>query len=281
MEIIVNINAANLEQSAVASIADLTPVTTFPQLVLGDSEPLIIKFTDAGVAPAWAGDDGYTLVVALGSLDVNGLLTKTITQSFTPVTGGWTGRLNLATQQLIDAMVFSVGNSVNWSRYPLGARFPGPVPTLGWFYLQIRVMDPAGNVETFAMLRMAVLNRVLLNPIEALADQYPPAKAYQQTLEINDDASVDWDVSLGAAAYLLKTEDVLIKNPTNITDGLVYILELENDGTGNRVPTWDTMFIWPGNTEPTPSTDSGAVDIYTFKARDGKLRGTMVGNFSS
>jgi hypothetical protein len=277
MELFINVNAGNLETAPVVSMTDLTPVTSLPQFVLGDSEPLTIKFTDEGEAPAWAGADGYQLEVALGSLDAGGLLTKTFTRSFTPVTAGWIGRLGLATQELIDAMVFSVGNAVNWSRYPLGARFPGPVPNLGWFWLQIRVTDPSGNVETFALFRQAVLNRVLLNPTEPLGDQYPPARAYEQELEFA--AELDWDVSLGAAAFVTLTGDALLNNPTNVTNGLVYIFKTIQDGTGGRVLTFGSAFVWPGGVQPTPSSDPDAVDVYTFFATGGKLLGSMVGNF--
>lgn len=169
MKLVIDIAALNKTQSAVVSITDTTPVAQIQQLTLGGSEPLDITFTDSSAspiaAPSWAGQSGYILNVGLGSTDADALLDYTSTTSFTPQTAGWTGRLNLATQLLIDATKLQCGFSVDRARF--GGGYDGTTgalqarPRWAYFYLQISVTDPSGNTVPYAVIRTPLLNRVL------------------------------------------------------------------------------------------------------------------------
>jgi hypothetical protein len=70
--------------------------------------------------------------------------------------------------------------------------------------------------------------------------------------------------------------DVLLTNDctftfTGGTSGVEcrFRLLIHQDDAGSRVPTFPASVVWPGETEPTWSTDPGAVDIIEFTTVDG------------
>lgn len=129
----------------VAGLADATPVTDAGNLVLGDAEPLTLKFTTGSAAAAFSGDSTYSLAVALGELTSSGVSNLSSTTAFTAVSGGWTGRLALDTTALV--------NHVH-AAHRRGQ--PGAL-----LYLQVRVTDPSGYPVTYALVPVMVLFRVL------------------------------------------------------------------------------------------------------------------------
>ena len=176
MNLIIYTAAADKSQAAVTSLTDTTPVTQLEDLVLGDSLPLTITFTDGTAAPGWAGTNGYLLSVGLGIPDVNAQANKATNTTWSALPGGWTGRLNLATQGMIDAVALAVGSAADWTRFPIAARTPYPRPYGGWFVMQIAVTDPSGNFTTYAELRVFVRNRVVL--AAAVTDRAPTDPVY-------------------------------------------------------------------------------------------------------
>lgn len=271
MDLFIDITAADKQQAAVVSVTDLTPIDSIPQLVLGDSEPYVIKFTSPAGVPAWAGDASYSLELALGELDGNGLLDYTRQLSFDPISGGWSGRLNLATQALIDAIALQTGASINWTRYPIDARIPRARPMLGWFFLQVRVVDPAGNKVTYAELRQPLLNRVLKgDPVEN--DSF--AGAIEQTLTPDDDGDVSWDIRKGPWGVITLTDAANFLNPTNRNPNQILILEVRQ--SGGIAPTFGDQFIWP-LPDSTPPVPAGLRQIYSFACTDdGKMLASMI-----
>lgn len=158
---IIYTGAADKTQAAVTAVAATDPVTSLEQFILGDNPLLTVKFTDGTSYESWSGAAGYTLSVALGTLDATGCAAYASTSTFTTITNGWQGRLALNTQALIDALALQVGSAIDWTRFPTQARVPFPRPQYGWFYLQFSVTDPSGNRVSYAELRVPVLNRVL------------------------------------------------------------------------------------------------------------------------
>jgi len=132
---------------AVTSVTDATPVEDIGNVVLGDSEPLTIKFTTGTAAPAFAGDASYSLAVSLGWVSTNGSQNYVETTSFSVITGGWSGRLSLTGADFIGA-VNSAGGG------PCGGRG-------GEFTLQIRVTNPSAQTVTYALLPVFVEWRVV------------------------------------------------------------------------------------------------------------------------
>ncbi len=138
---------ADKTAAAVTSVTDSTPVSDLGNLVLGDSEPLVIKFTTGTAAPAFAGDATYTLAVYLGSVTPEGTLNLAQGASFSVVTGGWSGRMALTGTALISAVNTAGG---------------GHCAQRGCeFTLQIRVTNPSGYAVTYALLPVFVEWRVV------------------------------------------------------------------------------------------------------------------------
>ncbi len=135
---------ADKTAAAVASVTDSTVLEDVGNLLLGDSEPLIVKFTSGSSAPSFAGDATYSLTVAIGVVTSDGSRDYVSTTSFSTVSGGWSGRLSLTTTDLISAVNVLGGNSRN-------CQMPG-----AWLTLQIRVTNPSGNIVTYALLRVFI-----------------------------------------------------------------------------------------------------------------------------
>jgi hypothetical protein len=179
MKLVIDISAADKTQSAVNSITDTTPVSVLPQLVLGDTEPLDITFTDSSAtppaAPSWAGQSGYTLVVGLGVLDANAILNYTSTTSFVAKTNGWTGYLALTTYNLVQAVLMACANGGS-AAVDLNPRSRNRLPRFAQLWLQVQVIDTNGNPKTYANLFVEVLNRTL--PAAALTTPADLAPIY-------------------------------------------------------------------------------------------------------
>jgi hypothetical protein len=215
MKLVIDISATDRTNSLVTSVTDTAQVSSVQTLILGNSEPLDIKFTDSSLAtpasPAWAGAAGYTLAVGLGSLDSNALLCHTSTTSFTTQSGGWTGRLSLATEDLKEAvnLASSVPGFANIATDP---RARNTRPTAVWMWLEVQVIDSAGQPISYAIIRVPVLNRTLPESASTVAD--PNTEAYAWLLSnfvIN--ASTVTALTGGGATCLDGYEDTHL--PTN------------------------------------------------------------------
>jgi hypothetical protein len=141
--------AKDKTQAAMTALATYTATTDLEQLVLGDSEPLVLHFlTAASTYASWVNDASYTVTVGLGDQEADSAKLYTSTSSFTPSATSRTGRLSINTTDLRDAISAAV----------YGTTRKGVL-----MVLQIRVTDPSGNIETLALLSVYVQNRVLSN----------------------------------------------------------------------------------------------------------------------
>lgn len=138
---------ANKTTAAVTSVTDSTQVDDVGNLVLGDSEPLVIKFTTGTAAPSFAGNASYTLSLYLGAVTSDGSQNLAHGASFSAITGGWSGRLPLTGSTLIAAVRAAGQNFCETAG--------------GEFTLQIRVTDGSGNTVTYALLPVFVEWRVV------------------------------------------------------------------------------------------------------------------------
>jgi len=146
--------------AAVTSVTDSTAIEDLGNIVLYDSEPLVIKFTTGSAAPSFAGDATYSLAVSLGAVSSSGNREYASTTAFSVVTGGWSGRMALTPTDLIDA-VHILGGQVYGSAC-------GPLQG-GWLTLQIRVTNPSGYAVTYALLRIFVIWPVVAGTPSATA----------------------------------------------------------------------------------------------------------------
>lgn len=135
--------------AAVVSVTDTTQVQDLGDLLLGDSEPIVLKFTTGTAAPAFAGDATYTPSLSLGLVTVDGSCNFAAVPSWTVTTGGWTGRLPLTGTNLAGTASALGGNWIMSPPYSAG-------PSGCWMAIQIRVTNPASQTATFALLRVYV-----------------------------------------------------------------------------------------------------------------------------
>jgi hypothetical protein len=147
MELVIDVSATDVTNSAVTSVTDDTPVAELKQLFTGDDEPLSVQFTDGSAAPAWASDATYVLTAALGVPTPTGLLDLTSTSSFTLTGSTRTGSLDLSAVKLTDYLRTHLGD--------LPGRRSGLLLSL-----QLRIETPAGKNITYAQLPVTVQSAV-------------------------------------------------------------------------------------------------------------------------
>lgn len=142
MNLFIYTQATNLAEAAVTSATDLTPATDLGDFVLGDVEPLVIRFTEgaSGTVPSWCGTAGHGIDVSLGELSATGSGLYATSASFTYANNVFSGSLDVGTQALR-----------NW----VGGRLDGK----GALLLQVRHLTPTG-CETLAIVPVQVLGAV-------------------------------------------------------------------------------------------------------------------------
>lgn len=99
------------------------------------------------------------------------------------------------------------------------------------------------------------------------------ANVLSQTL--TDAATINWDVSQGAVAYLTLGATRTMAAPTNLKVG-TYILHVVQGGSGSYVISWNPIFKWTAGVAPTLSTAVGRRDIFSFICDGTYLYGAMI-----
>lgn len=92
-------------------------------------------------------------------------------------------------------------------------------------------------------------------------------------ITLTDAATIAWDVSTGYNASVTLGGNRVIGAPTNLQDGITYSLELVQDATGTRVPTWNAIWDFGAAGTPVLQTTAAKADkVYAqYNARTGKL----------
>lgn len=90
---------------------------------------------------------------------------------------------------------------------------------------------------------------------------------------LTDAATVAWDTNSGFNAKVTLGGNRTIGAPTNLKDGLPYVLDLSQDVTGTRVPSWNVIWDFGLAGAPTLSTAANKKDKVTaqYSAASGKL----------
>ena len=74
------------------------------------------------------------------------------------------------------------------------------------------------------------------------------------------------DAALGNKIAITLGGNATISNPTNAVDGRVPVFRLRQDGSGNRVPVWDTKYSFVGDLATvTLSTAADKIDRIAFE----------------
>lgn len=276
MNLVIYTEAQDKTASAVVGMTDTTPLTELEQLVLGDTPLISVTFTDGSAAPAWAGQSGYTMSLALGTPDGDGRLDYTQIQAETAITGGWEGNLPLDTPALVTALNLLVNQGATILRPPT-QRYTYQAPRFAWFVLQIAVRAPDGYLTTYASLRVCVLNRVITSNFTE--QQSPDSEIYawteaQLALKANiasptftgipaaPTAAADTDTTqIATTAFVLGQAS----DATPLIDGTAAAGTSEKYARGNHVHPTDTSrapLASPTFTG-TPAAPTAAVDTST------------------
>lgn len=88
------------------------------------------------------------------------------------------------------------------------------------------------------------------------------AQAGSAVQALTSGTSIAWAITRNVAAVTL-AHNATLSNPTNQVDGTVYILRINQDGTGSRTMAFGSAYNFPGGTAPTLTTTAGARDILT------------------
>lgn len=95
---------------------------------------------------------------------------------------------------------------------------------------------------------------------------------------LTDAATVAWDAAaIGFNAKVTIAGNRVFGAPTNLSDGLTYTLDISQDATGTRVPSWNAIWDWGSVGAPTLSTGANKKDkvIAQYSAASGKLEASF------
>jgi len=96
-----------------------------------------------------------------------------------------------------------------------------------------------------------------------IASEFTTTQNFNATT-LTDAATVAWDASINQVTQVTLGGNRAFGAPTNQVDGACYALRVLQDGTGSRIPTWNTVFKWSSATAPTLTTTASAIDIFVF-----------------
>lgn len=83
------------------------------------------------------------------------------------------------------------------------------------------------------------------------------------TQTLTDGATITWETVSGSIAIVTLGDNRTFAAPTGLTSKS-YILIVNQDGTGSRTITWNSVFKWAGGAPPVLSTDANAKDVFSF-----------------
>lgn len=101
-----------------------------------------------------------------------------------------------------------------------------------------------------------------------LVDAYITGRVQQDIIAASPGPSVVLDFDLGNIFEMTLDQNVSFSNPDGIilTPGQWVMVILRQDGTGSRLASWGSKWLFPGGTAPTLSTGANAIDIIAGQA---------------
>jgi hypothetical protein len=95
-------------------------------------------------------------------------------------------------------------------------------------------------------------------------------------LTLTDGATINWAMEQSTIAKVTLAGNRTVAAPTNLRVAAEIILEVNQDGTGSRTLTWNSVFKWPGGIAPTLTTAASAKDVFSFYCDGTNLYGTYM-----
>lgn len=152
MDLLINTSALDRSAAAVdgaASFVALSGPDQFPQLVLGTTEPITLKFLSAASTyETWTDDVTYTMVVSLGYKTPSGLLDLADGIIAAQIVNGKSGSLTLTGAKIADQVRWILACCSSWNRTDV------------ILTLQVSVTDAGGLRRVFAQLPVQVNGKV-------------------------------------------------------------------------------------------------------------------------
>lgn len=144
----------------------------------------------------------------------------------------------------------------------------------------LMIVVPLGNpatgwqVVSYQPVRAGLGGLVTLSGAETLTNKTVtnPANTKQP---LTDAATISWDANLGSVAQVTLAGNRTIAAPANLKIG-TYILEINQDGTGTRLITWNAVFKWSGGLAPLLSTGVSKKDIASFYCDGTNMYGSLI-----
>ncbi len=156
MDLLILTTALDKSAAAMTSITNATaliPPGELPQLVIGTTEPITLKFlTAVSTYETWTADATYTMKVDIGALTANGLKVYASATIANLISNGKSGSIALTTAALVTAISADFARWNHQSINPL-VRCRAPFATL---ILQVTVTDPAAAKRVFAQFPVTV-----------------------------------------------------------------------------------------------------------------------------
>lgn len=93
-------------------------------------------------------------------------------------------------------------------------------------------------------------------------------------------ASIAWNLNTAQVANHTMTENTTLANPSNMVSGGTYILRITQHASVPKTLAFDTVYKFPGGTDPVITPTAGAIDIVTFVSDGSSMYGIMQRSFS-
>ena len=103
------------------------------------------------------------------------------------------------------------------------------------------------------------------NAVTDVAQEFTAQQNFNATT-LSFNATQAWNVATDQVTKVVLTANVTFSAPTNMKDGGFYSITVEQDGTGGRTGSWNTVFKWAAATAPVLTTTASAKDIFVFRS---------------
>ena len=141
-------------------------------------------------------------------------------------------------------------------------------------------MKPSFVLEVW---NIVVLNFFLFKFFISPPKSLPTGSALTPIVTLTDAASVATDLNTGNVFYVTLGGNRTLAAPTETTTniGAVGQIFIQQDGTGSRTLSYNTVFQFPGASVPVLSTTANAVDTLFYAVRTtAKVDAILVKNFN-
>lgn len=92
------------------------------------------------------------------------------------------------------------------------------------------------------------------------------AQQWAAEATLTDGATISWNVASAQVAKVTLGGNRTVAAPTNQQAGAFYALLVQQDGTGSRTLSWNSVFKFPTATAPTLTTTASARDFFVFRS---------------